>query len=79
MSFNERALELLEKTESSLVSLMSDALKAHAYGDLAAIAGIAEATAAIRSGATNISARQPTAPAAALSPDAPAPSWMRRA
>lgn len=84
MSFMDNAMEVLERTEASLHSLISDALKAKAYKELATIAAMAEAVAAISPGR---SAKRTTgggaepgvgAPVpAAETPKAAEPSWMR--
>lgn len=81
MSFIDSATELLDRTETSLNSLMADALKARAYRDIAAIAALAEAVSVIvpgrsgrRPGATADAA---AAPAPAEATRGPEPFWMR--
>ncbi len=83
MSFIDSATEILDRTETSLNSLMADALKARAYRDIAAIAALAEAVSVIAPGRSE---RRPgITPDAAVSP-APVeaakgagaePFWMR--
>lgn len=83
MSFIDTATELLDRTEASLHSLIADALKAKAYGEIVTIAGLAEGVAAIAPGRSRGEARR--GPDVALSPavagtEAPKagePSWMR--
>jgi hypothetical protein len=53
MSFTESAAEVLDRTETTLCSLMSDALKAQAYTEVAAIAAMAESVAHIGRGRSN--------------------------
>lgn len=50
MSFIDSAAELLDRTEASLSSLMTDALRAKAYREIATIAAMAEAVSAIGPG-----------------------------
>ena len=47
MSFIDSAMEVLDRTEASLHSVISDALAAKAYREIAAIAVMAEKVAAI--------------------------------
>ena len=47
MSFIDSAMEVLDRTEASLHSVISDALAAKAYKEIATIATIAEKIAAI--------------------------------
>ena len=86
MSFIDSAMELLDRTEASLHSLITDALKAKAYGDIATIAGMAQALAAINAGRGREGKRPSGADmavsgmAAATATDtakAAEPSWMR--
>ncbi len=86
MSFIDNAGELLDRTEASLHSLIADALKAKAYRELAAIAAIAEAVAAINSGRSREGKKPGMASAPELSvgvgamasePAKSEPSWMR--
>ena len=92
MSFIDNAMELLDRTEASLHSLMTDALKAKAYGEIATIAGLAQSLAAINTGRSREGSRLAagsspgSAPAtigasaatAAPEPSKSAePSWMR--
>lgn len=88
MSFAESATEVLERAEASLNTLLMDALKAKAYRDVAAIAALADAVAAIpgrgresRKAATSLpefSSGGVTTPAPAPDPvKAAEPSWMR--
>ena len=81
MSFIDNAVDLLNRTEASLDSLIADAVKANAYRDVAQIAALAESLAAITSGR---SATKRTAelgvPAGVPSMEATKtaePSWMR--
>jgi hypothetical protein len=50
MSFIDNAMEVLGRTEASLHAVISDALAAKAYKEIAAIAAMAEAVAAISAG-----------------------------
>src|SRR3970040_613459 len=50
MSFIDNALEVLRQTEASLHSVIADALSAKAYEEIATIAAMAEAVAAINPG-----------------------------
>ena len=86
MSFTESAAEVLDRTETTLCSLMSDALKAQAYTEVAAIAAMAESVAHISRARANEGQKRSTPPAqetAAPSAAAPAakksdqPSWIR--
>lgn len=80
MSFIDSAAELIERTEASLQALISDALKAKAYREIAAIAAMAESVAAIGPARS----REGKRPAAEVGAGAPAaaetkasePSWM---
>lgn len=47
MSFIDSATEVIDRAEASLNSLLMDALKAKAYREVAAIAALADAVAAI--------------------------------
>lgn len=86
MSFTDSAAEVLDRTETTLCSLMSDAIKAQAYTEVAAIAAMAESVAHIsrgRSGEQKRAAAVPSEPAAASNVTVPAakksdqPSWIR--
>lgn len=85
MSFIESATEALDRAESSLNALLMDALKAKAYRDVAAIAALAEAVAAIpgraRDGRKSASPAGSSVAETALPAAEPAkasePSWMR--
>ena len=84
MSFIDSATEILDRTESSLNSLMADALKAKAYREIAAIAALAEQIAVIgpgRPGRKPAAAPEPAAVAAGAAPGDGAkgaePFWMR--
>jgi hypothetical protein len=50
MTFVDNALELLDRTEASLNSLIVDALKVKAYKEIATIAAMAEAVSAVSPG-----------------------------
>jgi hypothetical protein len=86
MSFVDNAVELLDRTEASLNSLIAEALRAKAYDEIVAIAGLARSVAAIgrNGGPTRGAVSAPPigiSPTTAM-PDAPAaksaePSWMR--
>ncbi len=83
MSFTDSAAEVLDRAEVSLNSLITDALKAKAYREIAAIAGMAESVAAIGSGRAGEGKKVSTAaPEFGGSPTvdtakASEPSWMR--
>ena len=49
MSFTDSAEEVLDRAEASLRSLITDALKAKAYSEIAAIAALAASVGAERS------------------------------
>ena len=70
MSFTESAAEVLDRTETTLCSLMSDALKAQAYTEVAAIAAMAESVAHIGRARASEGQKR-SAPAA---PETPQPS-----
>ena len=87
MSFVDNATELIDRLEASLNSLLMDALKAKSYREVASIAALADAVAAIpnrsRDGkklgavpdlGVGIGA---SAPAGAEIPKSSEPSWMR--
>jgi hypothetical protein len=81
MSFIDSAAELIERTEASLQALISDALKAKAYREIAAIAAMAESVAAIgparsREGKRSVAEVGAGAPAATETTKASEPSWM---
>ena len=86
MSFIESANEVMDRAEASLNALLMDALKAKSYRDVAAIAALAEAIAAIParpregkkvgSAATDLGMAM-AAPVAADTPKPSEPSWMR--
>ena len=74
MSFTDSAEEVLDRAEASLRSLITDALKAKAYSEIAAIAALAASVAAVgaersREG-TSTTVEAPTSRASE-------PSWMR--
>jgi hypothetical protein len=73
MPFIENATEILDKAEASFVSLLTDAVKARSYGEVATIATMAESLAAVSRGQDGRRAQEP-APVEAVS----GPSWMRR-
>ncbi len=82
MTFIESATELLERTEASLNSLIADALRAKAYGEIAALAELAEQLSGIGAGRTGRKTAAPAELSAAGvgSADAakgPEPFWMR--
>lgn len=84
MSFIDSATELLDRTETSLHSLIADALKARAYREIAALAAIAEQVSLIgpgRSVRTPAAAPEMASAAAAAAPAETAkgsePFWMR--
>lgn len=85
MSFIDSATEVLDRTEASLQALISDATKAKAYREVAAIATLAESLAAIGTGrardskrtGANIEIGAGTAAAAGAETAKEAtPSWM---
>ena len=85
MSFIDSGAELLDRTESSLNALIADALKAEAHKEVASLAAMAEALAAI--GHSRRDGKRLGAPAevpvgvgaapAAEAPKTSEPSWMR--
>jgi len=84
MSFIDSAMEALERTEASLHSLIADALKAKAYGEIATIAAMAQSLSAINAGRVREGKRGTSdvgmsvpAPAAAEAAKGSEPSWMR--
>jgi hypothetical protein len=86
MSFIDNAMEVLDQAETSLHSVIADALAAKAYKEIATIAAMAEAVAAISAGRTGEKKRMGISVpdvniGAALSSPEPArtvePSWMR--
>lgn len=84
MSFIDNAMEAIERTEASLHSLIADALKAKAYGEIATIAAMAQSLAAINAGRIREGKRTSdlgiSTPASAPAPEtakAGEPSWMR--
>jgi hypothetical protein len=84
MSFIDNAMEAIERTEASLHSLIADALKAKAYGEIATIAAMAQSLAAINAGRAREGKRTDlglgaTAPVAATADTSKGaePSWMR--
>ena len=86
MSYIDSASEVLDRTEASLNSLIVDALKAKAYREVATLAALAEAVAAIGPGRAREGKRMSTAVPEAVSQTAPPPpeppkasepSWMR--
>jgi hypothetical protein len=86
MSFIDKALDVLSRTEASLHSVIADALAAKAYKEIAAIAAMAEAVAAITA-SRSPEEKQRSASAAEENASAPPagtdttrvgePSWMR--
>jgi hypothetical protein len=84
MSFIDSATEILDRTESSLQSLIADALKAKAYRDIVAIAALAESVAAISTGRPREAKRAavgevgmgPMGSAAGETTKDTSPSWM---
>lgn len=86
MSFTDSAAEAIDRAEASLNSLLMEALKAKAYREVAAIAALAEAVAAIpgrsRDGRklgvpSSDAGLGMAAPAVAETVKAAEPSWMR--
>ena len=81
MSFINNAIDLLNRTEASLDSLIADAVKAKAYRDVAQIASLAESVAAItanRPGTSRASEFSASAGTPSVEPARAAePSWMR--
>lgn len=83
MSFIDNAMEAIERTEASLHSLIADALKAKAYGEIATIAAMAQSLSAINAGRVRDGKRtaeigmSAPAPAAADTAKGAEPSWMR--
>ena len=88
MSFIDNAMEVLDRAEASLHAVIADALAAKAYKEIATIAAMAEAVAAISVGRAGESRRISSAsPVAELSVGptpsptdtarAVEPSWMR--
>ena len=85
MSFIDSAAEVLDRAETSLSSLITDALKAKAYRELATIAAMAESVAAIGAGRSRegrkVSPATPelggTPPPTADTAKTSEPSWMR--
>jgi len=85
MSFIDSAAEVLDRTEASLNSLITDALKAKAYREVGVIAAMAEAVAAIsvgrsRDGKRTASAAPDLGVSTSPAPEpakAAEPSWMR--
>ena len=78
MSYLDSAEEVLDRAEASLRTLITDALKAKAYREIAAIAALAESVAAIGPERSHAIASVPE-PAAESTPtkSATEPSWMR--
>ena len=90
MSFKDSAAEVFDRAEGSLNSLIADALKAKAYGEIAVIAEMAESLAGIGSGRAREGKKIPTAaaefggtptptptPTADTARVSSEPSWMR--
>jgi len=86
MSFIDNAMEVLDQAEASLHSVIADALAAKSYKEIATIAAMAEAVAAINAGRPRDERRiglsvPEVSLGAALSNADPArtiePSWMR--
>jgi hypothetical protein len=84
MSFVERADDVIEKAEASLVSLISDATRVKAYGDIITIAAMAQSLAAVprregkRPSVPEFASGVSTAHAEPVAVAASAPTWMRR-
>lgn len=77
MPFVDSAIEVLEKTEASLLSLISDAVKARAYSEITTIAAMAQSVSTI--GPRREGKRAPATELAVEVPAASAePAWMRR-
>jgi hypothetical protein len=79
MSFIESGAELLERTESSLIALIADAAKAKSYKEVATLAAMAEAVAAIGPGRGTRAAAAEIGvnPAGVDRSKSFEPSWMR--
>jgi hypothetical protein len=87
MSFKDNAMEVLDRAEASLHAVIADALAAKAYKEIATIAAMAEAVAAISVGRTGEARRTSSPSVAELSvgtsvsatdiTKAVEPSWMR--
>ena len=83
MSFVDSAAEALDRTEASLTSLMSEAIKAKSYQEVASIAAMAASVAKIGRGRTDDEPRRmaPSAPEIGLPASAAGkkaePSWIR--
>jgi hypothetical protein len=82
MSFIDSASEAIDRAEASLNALLMDALKAKAYREVAAIAALAEAVAAIPGRVRDGRKAMPTIPdvpvgVGADTGKAAEPSWMR--
>ena len=87
MSFIDNAMEVLDRAEASLHAVIADALAAKAYKEIATIAAMAEAVAAISVRRSGEPRRISSPSAAELSVGTPVsateitkaaePSWMR--
>ena len=87
MSFIDNAMEVLDRAEASLHAVIADALAAKAYKEIATIAAMAEAVAAISVGRAGESRRISSPSVSELSvgtsvsatdiTKAVEPSWMR--
>jgi len=86
MSFIDSAIEVLDRTEASLHAVIADALAAKAYKEIATIAAMAEAVAAIGAGRSPQEKRMTmpvaevgiaTSLSSAETTKAVEPSWMR--
>jgi hypothetical protein len=82
MSFIDSATELLDRTESSLHSLIMDALKARAYREIAGLAALAEQVSNIVPSRTGRKVSAPPEVAAVAAPVVAEaakaePFWMR--
>ena len=87
MSFIDNAMEVLDRAEASLHAVIADALAAKAYKEIATIAAMAEAVAAISVGRSGEPRRVSSPSVAELSvgtsvsatdiTKAVEPSWMR--
>jgi hypothetical protein len=86
MSFIDNAMEVLDRAEASLHAVIADALAAKAYNEIATIAAMAEAVAAISVGRSGEPRRSSpsvaelgvgTSVSATDTTKAVEPSWMR--
>ena len=81
MSFTDSAAEVLDRTEASLASLMSEAIKAKSYQEVASIAAMAASVAKIGRSRSDEEPRRMTTTAPDLgvssAPKKAEPSWIR--